>query len=100
MPIAIGLLIEDGQVNIKRKEQFAFFGELSLNAMIRCCNGILPIVEGFVRLLGNGPTADDGVDGGSEGVVHRVFNIGNNNPEKLMVFIGALEKAVKHWAER
>ena len=44
LPIAIGLLIEDGQVVIKRKEQFAFFGELSLNAMIRGCNGILPMV--------------------------------------------------------
>lgn len=44
LPIAIGLLMEDGQVIIKRKEQFAFFGELSLNAMIRGCNGILPMV--------------------------------------------------------
>lgn len=44
LPIALGLLIEDGQVNIKRKEEFAFFGELSLNAMIRACNGILPMV--------------------------------------------------------
>lgn len=45
LPIAIGLLMEDGQVIIKRKEQFAFFGELSLNAMIRGCNGILPMVN-------------------------------------------------------
>lgn len=44
LPIAIGLLIEDGQISIKRKEEFAFFGELSLNAMIRGCNGILPMV--------------------------------------------------------
>ena len=44
LPIAIGLLIEDKQVTIKRKEEFAFFGELSLNAMIRGCNGILPMV--------------------------------------------------------
>lgn len=44
LPIAIGLLIEDGQMRIKRNEEFAFFGELSLNAMIRGCNGILPMV--------------------------------------------------------
>lgn len=44
LPIALGLLIEDEQISIKRKEEFAFFGELSLNAMIRSCNGILPMV--------------------------------------------------------
>src|SRR5690625_7576809 len=31
---------------------------------------------------------------GGDGAAHRVFNIGNNNPEKLMTFIGALEKAL------
>lgn len=42
------------------------------------------IVEGIVRLLSNPP----------EGKVrHKVYNIGNNNPEKLMVFIETLEKA-------
>lgn len=44
LPIAIGLLIEAGQLIVKRKEQFAYFGELSLNAMIRACSGILPMV--------------------------------------------------------
>ncbi|MGD9678715.1 MAG: YifB family Mg chelatase-like AAA ATPase [Vulcanibacillus sp.] len=44
LPIAIGLLIETGQLVVKRKEQFAYFGELSLNAKIRACNGILPMV--------------------------------------------------------
>lgn len=44
LPIAIGLLIETGQLIIKRKEEFAYFGELSLNAMIRACTGILPMV--------------------------------------------------------
>jgi len=44
LPIALGLLIESGQMRIMRKEEFAFFGELSLNAMIRSCNGILPMV--------------------------------------------------------
>ncbi len=43
------------------------------------------IVEGIQRLLNNPPKGD---------VEHKVFNIGNNNPEKLMVFIETLEKAL------
>ncbi|MCM3356568.1 GDP-mannose 4,6-dehydratase [Psychrobacillus sp. MER TA 171] len=48
------------------------------------------IVEGIERLLSNPPT--------NEGVQHDVFNIGNNNPEKLMVFIESLEKALSNAA--
>lgn len=48
------------------------------------------IVEGIVRLLNNPPEKTE------ESATHRVFNIGNNNPEKLMVFIGALEKALSN----
>lgn len=43
------------------------------------------IVEGIERLLNN-PS--------KEKVPHRVFNIGNNNPVKLMDFISTLEKAL------
>lgn len=43
------------------------------------------IVEGIERLLNN-PSAEE--------VPHKVFNIGNNNPEKLMVFITTLEKCL------
>ncbi|MCQ6280014.1 SDR family NAD(P)-dependent oxidoreductase [Bacillus sp. EB600] len=43
------------------------------------------IVEGIERLLSNPPV-------GGNKVAHQVFNIGNNNPEKLMVFIETLEK--------
>lgn len=46
------------------------------------------IVEGIVRLLNNPPEKAE------EATSHRVFNIGNNNPEKLMKFIEALEKAL------
>jgi len=42
------------------------------------------IVEGIQRLISNPPT---------EEVPNRVFNIGNNSPEKLMTFIETLEKA-------
>lgn len=48
------------------------------------------IVEGIVRLLSKPPIKTE------DTVAHRVFNIGNNNPEKLMVFIGALEKALSN----
>ena len=45
------------------------------------------IVEGIERLLNNPP---------EEEVPHKVFNIGNNNPEKLMTFIETLEKALSN----
>lgn len=45
------------------------------------------IVVGIERLISTPP----------EGVVpHKVFNIGNNSPEKLMTFIGTLEKALSN----
>lgn len=50
------------------------------------------IIEGVVRLLNSPPEAGEGAAAGS--AAHRVFNIGNNSPEKLMTFIGALERAL------
>lgn len=84
------------------------------NDLYRDFTYIDDIIEGIVRVLGNPPssrqgdvssvffgkTADlvNGIAGGGEGnadlVCHRVFNIGNSRPEKLMKFIGALEKAL------
>ncbi|GAA0083726.1 NAD-dependent epimerase/dehydratase family protein [Clostridium sp. CTA-7] len=61
------------------------------------------IVEGIERLLNNPPSEDvvnSDKDKNSTGVPHRVFNIGNNNPEKLMVFITALEEALSKSLER
>lgn len=46
------------------------------------------IIEGVVRLLNTPPAATE------DSAAHRVFNIGNNAPEKLMAFIEALEKAL------
>ncbi|MFF2018629.1 SDR family NAD(P)-dependent oxidoreductase [Paenibacillus sp. NPDC058177] len=43
------------------------------------------IIEGIERLLSKAP---------SDAVPHKVFNIGNNSPEKLMVFIETLEKCL------
>ncbi|ADC49363.1 NAD dependent epimerase/dehydratase family protein [Alkalihalophilus pseudofirmus OF4] len=43
------------------------------------------IVEGIERLIGKPPV---------DAVPHKVFNIGNNNPEKLMTFINTLERTL------
>jgi len=48
------------------------------------------IIEGIVRLLNNPPEKT------GEAAAHRVYNIGNNKPEKLMTFIGALENALSN----
>ncbi|PXV87250.1 UDP-glucuronate 4-epimerase [Lachnotalea glycerini] len=44
------------------------------------------IVEGIVRILANSPVLDRNQVG------HKVYNIGNNKPEKLMLFVEILEK--------
>ncbi|RHW39552.1 NAD-dependent epimerase/dehydratase family protein [Lysinibacillus yapensis] len=55
------------------------------NDLYRDFTYIDDIVEGIERLIGNPPI----------GVVqHKIFNIGNNSPEKLMVFIETLEIAL------
>ncbi|EJQ00890.1 MULTISPECIES: GDP-mannose 4,6-dehydratase [Bacillus cereus group] len=56
------------------------------NDLYRDFTYIDDIVEGIQRLLSNPPKGDVG---------HKVFNIGNNNPEKLMTFIETLEKALE-----
>ncbi|MFJ7637336.1 SDR family NAD(P)-dependent oxidoreductase [Peribacillus sp. NPDC097225] len=45
------------------------------------------IVEGIERLLSNPPV-------GEQDVPHKVYNIGNSNPEKLMVFLETLERCL------
>lgn len=57
------------------------------NDLYRDFTYIDDIVEGIVRILENPPT---------DGMLHKVYNIGNNSPEKLMTFIGALEKALSN----
>ncbi|KAB2332608.1 GDP-mannose 4,6-dehydratase [Bacillus mesophilum] len=57
------------------------------NDLYRDFTYIDDIVEGIERLLSNPPEDE---------VQHKVFNIGNNNPEKLMVFIETLEKALSN----
>ncbi|KPB05734.1 SDR family NAD(P)-dependent oxidoreductase [Bacillus sp. CHD6a] len=55
------------------------------NDLYRDFTYIDDIVEGIERLLNNPPGSD---------VQHKVYNIGNNSPEKLMIFIETLEKAL------
>ncbi|MNB96611.1 UDP-glucose 4-epimerase [compost metagenome] len=55
------------------------------NDLYRDFTYIDDIVEGVQRILSNAST---------EAVPHRVFNIGNNQPEKLMDFITTLEKCL------
>ncbi|SDJ18656.1 SDR family NAD(P)-dependent oxidoreductase [Paenibacillus typhae] len=55
------------------------------NDLYRDFTYIDDIVEGVQRILSNAST---------EAVPHRVFNIGNNQPEKLMNFIETLEKCL------
>ncbi|MGG1312895.1 GDP-mannose 4,6-dehydratase [Cohnella laeviribosi] len=55
------------------------------NDLYRDFTYIDDIVEGIQRLLSNPPVGD---------VQHKVYNIGNNSPVKLMVFIKTLENAL------
>jgi len=57
------------------------------------------ITEGVIRVLDRTPQADPGFDRqvpdpAASWAPYRVFNIGNNQPVDLMVFIAALEQAL------
>jgi UDP-glucuronate 4-epimerase len=58
------------------------------NDMYRDFTYIDDIVEGIIRVLETPPK--------DENPMHRVLNIGNNNPEKLMVFIKTLEMCLSN----
>ncbi|MCC5995333.1 MAG: NAD-dependent epimerase/dehydratase family protein [Oceanicaulis sp.] len=53
------------------------------------------IVDGVTRIALAGPDGGNGA-----GRTHRIYNIGNNRPERLMDFIGALETALGLTAEK
>ncbi|WP_249594887.1 GDP-mannose 4,6-dehydratase [Peribacillus frigoritolerans] len=59
------------------------------NDLYRDFTYIDDIVEGIERLLSNPSDKENTVP-------HKVFNIGNNNPEKLMTFIETLEKCLSN----
>lgn len=47
LPIAIGILIEDGHILAEKVQKYAFLGELSLDGKLRGVNGVLPLVCGL-----------------------------------------------------
>lgn len=47
LPIAIGILTENGLIGQEKIENVAFLGELSLDGALREINGILPLVSGL-----------------------------------------------------
>src|SRR5690625_3707269 len=61
------------------------------NDLYRDFTYIDDIVNGIERLLSHPP---------KDSVPHKVYNIGNNNPEKLMVFIETLEKCLSNALNR
>lgn len=61
------------------------------NDLYRDFTYIDDIVEGLTRVIENPPIGE---------VPYRIFNIGNNNPEKLMTFVETLEKALSKAAGR
>ncbi len=67
--------------------------------MLRDFTYIDDIVEGVVRVIDRAATPDPDYDPakpdpGTSNAPYRVFNIGNNNPTRLMDFIGAIEKSL------
>ena len=63
--------------------------------MLRDFTYIDDIVEGVIRVLDKPATSST-----NTGAPYRVFNIGNNQPEKLMDFIGLLESAIGKTAQK
>jgi len=63
------------------------------------------IVEGVIRVIDNPPKANPewsgkNPDPGSSKAPYKIYNIGNNNPVKLMDFIEAIENALGKKAEK
>ncbi|MEE8541809.1 MAG: NAD-dependent epimerase/dehydratase family protein, partial [Desulfobacterales bacterium] len=63
------------------------------------------IVEGVVRVMGKLPAPDprwsgDDPDPGTSYTPYRIYNIGNNNPVKLMDFIAVIEDALGQKAQK
>ncbi len=73
--------------------------------MLRDFTYIDDIVEGVIRVIDNPASADPNWSGkapnpGSSSAPYKIYNIGNNNPVKLMDFIEAIEKALGRIIEK
>ena len=49
LPIAVGILTEEGTIDSEKIKDYAFVGELSLDGEIRGVNGVLPIILGLKK---------------------------------------------------
>lgn len=47
LPIAVGILVEEGIIDIEKVKNYGFIGELSLDGSLRGVTGVLPLVLGF-----------------------------------------------------
>lgn len=70
------------------------------NDLYRDFTYIDDIIEGIVRLLSKPSNKTNEDTPNKEKTSHKVYNIGNNNPEKLMDYIRALEKALSNSLDR
>jgi UDP-glucuronate 4-epimerase len=73
--------------------------------MLRDFTYIDDIIEGVFRVMTRPPSSDPTWDGtdpdpGRSGAPYRIYNIGNNNPTRLLDFIGAVESALGMSAEK
>ena len=73
--------------------------------MIRDFTYVNDIVEGVIRVIDNPPTGNPTWDGknpdpSTAPSPYKIYNIGNNNPVKLMDFIHAIEEALGKVAEK
>lgn len=73
--------------------------------MLRDFTYIDDIVEGVVRVIDHPPQGNPQWDGGapepsSSRAPYKIYNIGNQNPVKLMDFIGAIEKTLGKEAKK
>ncbi len=50
LPIAIGIIAIDGELNCEKFADYSFIGELSLDGSLRGVSGILPLVSGLKEL--------------------------------------------------
>lgn len=50
LPIAIGILVENGFIEQEKINNMAFLGELSLDGALRGVNGVLPLVSGLKEI--------------------------------------------------
>jgi UDP-glucuronate 4-epimerase len=68
--------------------------------MMRDFTYIDDIVEGVIRVLDKPATPENDAPGANIHAPYRLYNIGNNQPEKLMDFIGMLENAFGKTAQK